>query len=60
MNKKILTAAVAAFLMAPVTFAAYSTDTGANTSTTDDADDKQTVNVLIPEIALIDINDTAI
>lgn len=60
MNKKILTAAVAAFLMAPVAFAAYDNNADANTGTNDDAVDIQTVTVVVPEVALLNVAATTI
>ncbi|TXH75717.1 MAG: hypothetical protein E6Q85_04355 [Thiothrix sp.] len=60
MNKKILSALLLSLLATPNVFAGYSTNSLANTGTTDDADDKQTVTILVPEIALLDIGNTAV
>lgn len=60
MNKKILSALLLSLLATPKVFAAYGADSAANTGNTDDADDKQTVTVLVPEVALLDIGNTAV
>lgn len=60
MNKKILSILLLSLLATPNVFAGYSTNSLANTGTTDDADDKQTVTILVPEIALLDIGNTAV
>lgn len=54
-KKKLLALTLAAAFAMPSLYAAYSADTVANTSTTDDATDIQTVNITVPEIALLDI-----
>lgn len=62
MKKKLLVLSLTAILAAPAAFAAYTLDATptANTTTTDDPRDLQTVSVTVPEIALLDVNDTAV
>jgi hypothetical protein len=57
MNKQLLIISIAAILAAPSAFAAYTT--GAATDGTD-ADDKQTVTVTVPEIALLNVSATPV
>lgn len=59
-NNKILASLIITMLAAPNAFAAYNADSSANTGSADDADDKQTVTVLVPEIALLDVANTTI
>ena len=54
MKKKLLLLSIAAILATPTTFAAYSI--GSATDGTD-ADDKQTLTVKVPEVALLNISD---
>lgn len=58
--KKILLFSALFSLLSHSAFAAYSTDSAANTSTTDDADDIQAVQVTVPEVALLDVEDETI
>lgn len=58
MKKKLLVMTLAAIFATPSLYAAYVVDTNANTGTSDDADDVQTVNIMVPEIALLDITNT--
>ncbi|MGB5597569.1 MAG: hypothetical protein WBM66_02545 [Thiothrix litoralis] len=60
MKKNLLILSIAAILAAPSAFAARTTDTLANTGTTDDADDLQQVTVSVPEVALLDISNSAV
>lgn len=62
MNKKLLILSIAAILATPSAFAAYTLDATptANTGTTDDARDLQSVTVTVPEVALLDIGNTAV
>lgn len=62
MNKKLLTLSLAAILAAPAAFAAGSnvTDGTANIGTEDDPDDIQTVNITVPRVALLNIEDTGL
>lgn len=57
MKKKILILTLSATLAAPTAFAAYLGDAnnGANNGTNDDAVDVQTVNVIVPEVALLNV-----
>ncbi|MDX9989558.1 hypothetical protein [Thiothrix unzii] len=62
MNKKLLTLSLAAILAAPCAFAVGSNtpNNTANTGTDDDPDDKQTVNITVPKVALLNIEDTGL
>ena len=62
MNKKLLALSLAAILAAPAAFAAGSnvTDGTANIGTEDDPDDIQTVNITVPRVALLNIEDTGL
>jgi|GEM_PF-4446160 len=62
MNKKILILAIAAILATPSAFAAYTLDATptANTGTTDDPRDLQSVTVTVPEVALLDVGNAAV
>lgn len=60
MNKKLLILSIAAILAAPSAFAAYDANDDLNTGTADDAVDKQTVNIVVPEVALLQVADAAI
>lgn len=54
-KKKLLVIALAGLLATPAVYAERITDTTANTGTNDDADDVQTVEITVPEIALLNI-----
>ena len=66
MNKKLLILSIATILAAPSAFAAYEGDPNiaahadANTGTNDDAIDKQTVSIIVPEVALLQIADAPV
>lgn len=60
MNKKILSVLLLSLLATPSVFAAYDANNNANTGVIDDASDKQTLTIQIPEVALFDISDTAV
>ncbi|OQX03275.1 MAG: hypothetical protein BWK73_40100 [Thiothrix lacustris] len=66
MNKKLLILSIAAILATPSAFAAYEGDPNiaahadANTGTNDDAIDKQTVSIIVPEVALLQIADAPV
>jgi hypothetical protein len=62
MKKKLLVLSLAAILAAPAAFAAYTLDATptANTTTTDDPRDLQTVTIKVPEVALLDVGDAAV
>lgn len=57
MNKKLLILSIAAILATPSAFAAYDGNADLNTGANDDAVDKQTVNIVVPEVALLEIVD---
>lgn len=60
MKKTLLATFIATLLAAPGAFAAYDADPDVNSAAPDDAVDVQTLNVLIPEVALLDIDDAAV
>ncbi|QTR54784.1 hypothetical protein [Thiothrix unzii] len=57
MNKKLLVLSLAAILAAPAAFAAYDANSDLNNGANDDAVDKQTVNIIVPEVALLQVTD---
>ncbi len=58
MKKTLLATFIATLLAAPGAFAAYDADPDVNSAAPDDAADVQTLNVTIPEVALLDISDS--
>jgi hypothetical protein len=60
MNKQLLIISIAAILAAPSAFAAYDANANPNTGTNDDAVDKQTVNIIVPEVALLQVTDAVV
>lgn len=57
MKKSLLVLSIAAILAASTAFAAYDNSDDLNTGTNDDAVDKQTVTVTVPQVALLDVID---
>jgi hypothetical protein len=57
MKNNLLILSIAAILAAPSAFALYDGDADLNTGTNDDAVDKQKVNIIVPEVALLQVAD---